>query len=92
MTSAIFDCPTKHYERERIKEYEMGVEYDKINAFNTSVGKPERKRPLRISGCRYEGNIKINYKETTWGVVHWILVVLGCSENYNEPMGSRNYG
>lgn len=66
----IFDLFTKHYAREQIKENEMDVECDKINAFNISFGKPERKRPLRIPGCRYEDNIKINYKETAWEIVH----------------------
>jgi hypothetical protein len=62
-----------------------------INAFNTSFGKPERKRPLRRPGCRYD-NIKITLKETAWEIVHLIHLVLSSSENYNEPLDSRNCG
>ena len=36
------------------------------------VGKPEGKRPLRRSGCRWEDNIKMDKQEVGWGEVDWL--------------------
>jgi hypothetical protein len=33
------------------------------NAYNILVGRAERKRPLRRPRCRWEDNIKIDFKE-----------------------------
>jgi hypothetical protein len=37
-------------------------------AYNVLVGKPEGKRALERSMCRREDNIKIDPKETCWGI------------------------
>jgi hypothetical protein len=44
----------------------------KRNAYRTLVEKPEGKRPLRISRCRWEDNIKIDIRETGWSGMDWI--------------------
>jgi hypothetical protein len=36
------------------------------------VIKPERKRPLGISRCRWKYNIKINLREIGWSSMDWI--------------------
>jgi hypothetical protein len=36
------------------------------------VGKPERKRPLGRSSCRWEDNIKMDLQEVGCGVMAWI--------------------
>jgi hypothetical protein len=40
---------------------------EKRNAHRISVGKPERKRPLGIFKCRWEDNIKMDFREIGWG-------------------------
>jgi hypothetical protein len=35
----------------------------RVSVFRVLVGKPEGKRPLGISRCRWENNIKIYHKE-----------------------------
>jgi hypothetical protein len=44
----------------------MGKTYsthgEKRNAYRVLVGKPEGKRPLRRSRCRWEGSIKIDLR------------------------------
>jgi hypothetical protein len=42
------------------------------NACNTSVGKPEGKRPLGRPRLRWKGNVKINLREIGWEGVDWI--------------------
>jgi hypothetical protein len=42
------------------------------NAYEILLGKPEEKKPLGRSRCRWEGNIKINLKETCGERVGWI--------------------
>jgi hypothetical protein len=42
------------------------------NAYRILVGKPEGKRPLRRPGCRWEDNIKTDFRETGWGGMDWI--------------------
>jgi hypothetical protein len=36
------------------------------------VGKPEGKRPLGSSRCKWENNIKMDLREIVWGVMDWI--------------------
>jgi hypothetical protein len=43
-----------------------------INAYQVLVGKPEGKRTLGRSGCKFWGNIKIEFKETGCKGVNWI--------------------
>jgi hypothetical protein len=45
---------------------------EKINAYRIFMGKPEEKRPLERSRCRWVGNIKMNLIETEWGGMDWI--------------------
>jgi hypothetical protein len=42
------------------------------NAFNILVVKPEGKRPLRRSKCRWEDNIKMDLREVVWEGMDWI--------------------
>jgi hypothetical protein len=35
-------------------------------AFDVLVGKSEWKRPLRICGCKWEDNIRIDLREIEW--------------------------
>jgi len=50
LTGSFISCFTKYYQGDQIKEYEMdghvALMGEMTNAHNTSVGKPERKRPL----------------------------------------------
>jgi hypothetical protein len=45
-----------------------------INAYNTLVGKPEGKRPLRRPGRRWEDNIRMDLREIDWEGVKWMLM------------------
>ena len=40
------------------------------------VGKPEGKRPLRRSRCRWEDNIKMDLQELGFGGMDWIELAL----------------
>jgi hypothetical protein len=42
------------------------------NLYKILVGEPERKRPLGRPSRRWEGNIRLDLRETEWGVVDWI--------------------
>jgi hypothetical protein len=42
------------------------------NAYKILVGKPERKRPLRRPGHRWEDNIKVDLREIGFGGVDWM--------------------
>jgi hypothetical protein len=42
------------------------------HASRISVGKPERRRPLRIPRFRWEDNIKMDLRERGWGGMGWI--------------------
>jgi hypothetical protein len=44
------------------------------NAYRTFVGKPERKRPLRIYISQWEENIKMDLRETGWDGMDWIYL------------------
>jgi hypothetical protein len=46
---------------------------EKGNAYRILVGKPEGKRPLRISRRRREDNIKVDLTERGWVV--WIRLI-----------------
>jgi hypothetical protein len=43
---------------------------EKINAYNTLDGEPERNRPLERSRQTWEDNIGIDLRETDWEDVH----------------------
>jgi hypothetical protein len=45
---------------------------EKRNAYRLWVGKPEGKRPLGGSRCRWVDNIKIDLGEVGWGDMDWI--------------------
>jgi hypothetical protein len=45
---------------------------EKRNAYRLLVGKPEGKRPLGRSNCRWVDNIKMDLLEIGWGGVDWI--------------------
>jgi hypothetical protein len=42
------------------------------NAYKISVGKPEEKRPVAISRCRWEDNIRMDLWEIKLEGVDWI--------------------
>jgi hypothetical protein len=48
---------------------------EKTNTYRVSVGKPERKRPLGRTRCKWEGNIKTNLREIGWDDMDWIHLV-----------------
>jgi hypothetical protein len=45
---------------------------EKMNAYRILVGKPEGKRPLGRPRRRWDGNIRIDLRETGWGGMDWI--------------------
>jgi hypothetical protein len=45
---------------------------EKRNAYRIFVGKPEGKRPLGTSRCRWVDNIKTDLREIEWGDMDWI--------------------
>jgi hypothetical protein len=45
---------------------------DERNAFKILVGKPEGKRPLRRTRCRWQDNMKMVLREIGWGGMDWI--------------------
>jgi hypothetical protein len=47
---------------------------EKRNAYRILVGRPEGKRPLGRSRHRLEDNIRMNLRETGWGVMDWIYL------------------
>jgi hypothetical protein len=40
------------------------------------VGRPEGKRPLRRPRCRWENEIRMDFRETGWEGVEWIQLAL----------------
>jgi hypothetical protein len=48
---------------------------EKRNAYRILVGKPEGKRPLGRSRCRWVDNIKIDLREVGWDGMDWISLV-----------------
>jgi hypothetical protein len=46
------------------------------NAYKTSVGYPEAKRPLGRPKHRWEDNIRMDLREIGWQGVNWILLAL----------------
>jgi hypothetical protein len=48
---------------------------EKRNAYRILVGKPEGKRPLGRTRHRWEGNIKMDFREIIWDGVNWIDMV-----------------
>jgi hypothetical protein len=71
---------------------EMRKEYKRL------VGKPERKRRLGRTRCRWEDNIRMTLREihgTLWNGIHpaWGYgPVAGSCEHSNEPLGSIKDG
>jgi hypothetical protein len=59
-----------------VEEDEMGVPCstngEKRNTYRLLVGKPEGKRPLGRSRCRWVDNIRMDLGEVRWGDVDWI--------------------
>jgi hypothetical protein len=45
---------------------------EKRNAYRILVGKPEGRRPLGRSTCRWVDNIKIDLREKVWDGVDWV--------------------
>jgi hypothetical protein len=45
---------------------------NKRNTYRILVGKPERKRPLGRTKCRWEDNIKMDLREIGRGGMDWI--------------------
>jgi hypothetical protein len=45
---------------------------EKSNAYRILVGKPEGKRPLGRTRCRWVDNIKMNLREIGWDGMDWI--------------------
>jgi hypothetical protein len=45
---------------------------EKRNAYRILVGKPEGKKPLGRPGRRWEDNIKMDFREISWGGMDWI--------------------
>jgi hypothetical protein len=63
---------------------------DKGNAYRIFVGKSDDKRPLGILKCRWEDNIKIDFREIRYEGVDWIHVVRGSAQwwaHVNTVMG-----
>jgi hypothetical protein len=54
-----------------VKEGEVGMSCNthEEDANRILVGKPEGKRPLRRSWCRWEDNIRMDLTEVGWEVV-----------------------
>jgi hypothetical protein len=44
------------------------------NAYRILVGKPERKRPFFRPRCRWEGNIKMYFKEIGYEGADWVYL------------------
>jgi hypothetical protein len=53
-------------------ERHVGPMRKKINVYSMSLGKPERKRPLRKPRCTWENNIKMNLRQIGWGGMDFI--------------------
>jgi hypothetical protein len=64
------------------------------NAYSISVGRPERKRPLRRPRHRWEDNVRMDLREIGWEGADCIHVAQdrdcywGSCEHGNEPSGS----
>jgi hypothetical protein len=42
------------------------------NAYRILIRKPEGKKPLGVTGCRWEDNIRIVLREIGWEGVDWM--------------------
>jgi hypothetical protein len=61
------------------------------------VGKPEGKRPLGRTRCRWKDNIKMHFQEVGCAAMEWFelaqnRLVVGTYECGNEPSGSIKCG
>jgi hypothetical protein len=52
----------------------------KTNACGVLLGNPEGKKLLRRQRCRWVNNIKMDFGETGWGLMHWIHLALGSDQ------------
>jgi hypothetical protein len=53
------------------KDNTCSMHGEKKNVYRVMVGKPEGKRPLRRPRCRWEDNIKMDFREIGWGSMEW---------------------
>jgi hypothetical protein len=44
----------------------------KRNSYRVLVEKPEGMKPLGKPSCRWEDNVKVDFKKIGWGVMDWI--------------------
>jgi len=64
------------------------------NAYKILISKPERKRPRRRPGCRWEDNIRMDLTNGGWEGVDWIYLVQyrdqwrALVNTVSEPSGS----
>jgi hypothetical protein len=50
----------------------VGRTWERGKVYRVLVGRPERKRPLRISRCKWEDNIKMDLREIGIDGANWI--------------------
>jgi hypothetical protein len=56
---------------------------DKRNEYRILVGKPEGKRPLGRTRCRWVDNIEMDLRKIEWGCMDWIdLAQIGTSGGF----------
>jgi hypothetical protein len=68
---------------------------EKRKPYRILVGKPERKKSLGRPRRRWEGNIKIDFREIEWVCMDWIDLAQDRDQwrtlvNTGEPTGSIN--
>jgi hypothetical protein len=51
---------------------ECSTHGENLKAYRVLVGKPEGKRLLGRTNCRWEDNIKIYLREIRWGGMDWV--------------------
>jgi hypothetical protein len=51
----------------------MGMR-DQKGVYMVLVGRPDGRRPLGRSTCRWEGNIKMDFQDVGWGGIGWIAL------------------
>jgi hypothetical protein len=64
---------------------------EKMNAYRILAGKPERKRPLRRPRRRWVDSIKMDLRDTVWGVTDWIDLALGSITFWEVPEKLHNW-
>jgi hypothetical protein len=58
------------------------------NAYRVFVEKPEGKRPLGRTRCKWEDNNKMDLTETGWGCMDWITLAQDM-ELWQAPVGTN---